>query len=416
MVVGAGPVGMFTALSLAQHGISVTILDAQWRTGAHSYALALHPSSLALFERVGLLDDVLSQSYRVRGVRLWEGIKPRHEMSISRLADDFSFLAVMRQDVLENMLELALKKKGVKVQWSHRLGRLSPAPFENAVSVQVLGKESFGYAVAHSEWLVEKTKQAQVPFIIGADGIHSTVRQELGFSFDALGAPEYYAVFEFKTDMAAEHLMHLVIDEKTSNVCWPMPNGYCRWSFLLNGFVDNIPSRRKDHFDLSFGDEFFPELEEEQLHQLIEERAPWFTGSVEEITWRKLVRFDHRMASDFGAGTVALVGDAGHTTSPAGLQSMNIGLREGWDVAQIIAERSDDDAFGSSMDAYRQARMREWRFLLGIDGGLDVKDAKDSWLAPYSTRILSSLPASGRNLYDMADQLGLEASLKAAIA
>ncbi len=50
LVVGAGPVGQLTALRLASSGVDVTILDKHWRTGAHSYALALHSATLRLLD------------------------------------------------------------------------------------------------------------------------------------------------------------------------------------------------------------------------------------------------------------------------------------------------------------------------------------------------------------------------------
>ena len=71
LVVGAGPVGLFTAPQLARRGIRVEIIDKDWRTGAHSYALALHPSSLRLFQDVGLLGEILDESYLVKTIGIY---------------------------------------------------------------------------------------------------------------------------------------------------------------------------------------------------------------------------------------------------------------------------------------------------------------------------------------------------------
>ena len=62
LVVGAGPVGLFTALLLAQRGIEVQIVEQARRLAARSYALALHPGSLALLDRVGLAKEALVRS------------------------------------------------------------------------------------------------------------------------------------------------------------------------------------------------------------------------------------------------------------------------------------------------------------------------------------------------------------------
>jgi 2-polyprenyl-6-methoxyphenol hydroxylase-like FAD-dependent oxidoreductase len=54
LVVGAGPVGLFTALHLARAGTRVAIVDEAPRAAARSYALALHAHTLALLDEVGL--------------------------------------------------------------------------------------------------------------------------------------------------------------------------------------------------------------------------------------------------------------------------------------------------------------------------------------------------------------------------
>src|SRR5690606_8964144 len=73
LVVGAGPVGLFTALHLARHGVRVQIVDKEWRTGAHSYALALHAASLRLLDDLGLRARVLEHAYRVDTVAFYDG-------------------------------------------------------------------------------------------------------------------------------------------------------------------------------------------------------------------------------------------------------------------------------------------------------------------------------------------------------
>ena len=60
MVVGAGPVGLFAGLCLAERGVGVQIIDKEWRGSMHSYALAIHPHSMAL------LDNKPNRSMRIR--------------------------------------------------------------------------------------------------------------------------------------------------------------------------------------------------------------------------------------------------------------------------------------------------------------------------------------------------------------
>jgi len=141
LVVGAGPTGLVAALSLAEAGLSVEVIDEEWRPAGHSYALALHPRS------IGVLAE--------------------------RLA-----------------------KKGIKVRWSHRLAGLEPRGDTVTATVQRLEKESGGYAVAHTEWSVGEILSFRAGFVIGADGHRSLVRRALGTSFEETRPSQAFAIFE----------------------------------------------------------------------------------------------------------------------------------------------------------------------------------------------------------------------------
>src|SRR5207302_279485 len=65
LVVGAGPVGLFSALQLASNGIDVTVIDRESGTAARSYACVLHQSTLGLLDQHGLIDEALEVGRRI---------------------------------------------------------------------------------------------------------------------------------------------------------------------------------------------------------------------------------------------------------------------------------------------------------------------------------------------------------------
>jgi len=216
LVAGAGPVGLLAALTLANHGVRTAIVDREWRPGAHSYALALHARSLALLGELGLRDRVLETAYPVRTVALYDGAGQRRaEMRLpGDAAGGTGCVAVMRQDALEKLLADALKRAGVRVAWNHEVVRLVPEDDRVGATINELAKDAGGYAVAHSNWVVARSSDLNVPWVVGCDGHRSFVRRRLGIEFAESGPVQHFAVFEFKTNADLGDQMRLVFGER----------------------------------------------------------------------------------------------------------------------------------------------------------------------------------------------------------
>jgi 2-polyprenyl-6-methoxyphenol hydroxylase-like FAD-dependent oxidoreductase len=406
LVVGAGPVGLLAALVLAKRGVRVEIVDRDWRTGAHSYALALHGHALKLLAGCGVFQDVLQRATRVHSVGLYAGADRKAEFCLSDDGDEMSALVVLRQDILERLLEEALHDLGVDVQWNHEVTRLAPHDDRVDVTIDTLEKASTGYAIARQEWTVKKSAHLSVPLVIGADGHRSLVRRALGIEFAQVGPSQHYAVFEMKTDVDLDAEMRLMLGEQTTDVVWPLPDRFCRWSFQLLDVSAPTAPRVKDRLAVQIGRTDFAALATDNFRSLLAQRAPWFTGHIEEITWRLVVFFERRLASRFGSGRVWLAGDAGHTTGPAGMQSMNVGLGEAWQLAEIMASILRDGQSPAQFQEYNCERLAQWRQLLGLEGGLHPGPDTDPWIAQNFDRLLSCLPASGDDLERLTQQVG----------
>lgn len=407
LVVGAGPVGLMAALVLARREVRVQIVDEAWRPTAHAYALALHPATLELLASLGLASRVLDAAERVRAMGVYEGPERRVRLDLTRATSAFPFVAVLRQSVLEELLVGALAELGVKVQWNHRLARLRPAAEHVDVTVDTLEKDQVGYAVMRTAWCIASSADLRPAFVIGADGHASLVRRRLSVEFPEVGHAQHFAVFEFATDFDFEHELRVVLRPTDANVVWPLPEGRCRFSFELPEYDDPTDAREKSRNVFELGAGRYPMLEESNLHALLAERAPWFDGRVEEIDWRLLVRFERRLAQSFGEGHVWLAGDAAHMTSPVGIQSMNVGLREVHELAMLLADRLKGGGSNAALGAWAQERTREWRKLLGLEGRAHVGETTPKWLRPYANELLLALPASGASLDELAGQLGL---------
>lgn len=407
LVVGAGPVGQFAALSLAKRGVQVEIADTGIWACSHSYALALHPDALALLDHFGLREAALEKAYPVRSIGIYDETERRARITLVGEDQPEDCLAVLRQDAIEALFEKALADAGVKIEWRHEVVDLVSNVDHVVAKVNQLKRESRGYIVAHSEWLVAKTDKVDVPFVLGADGFESETRRCLGIDFEEVGAPEYYAVFEFQTDADLQNEMKICFAGDTANVLWPLPGGACRWSFQLPGYESREMHRDKDRQLLSAGLERSNMVDDAHLRQFIEERAPWFKGSIDHVSWRMVVRFERRLAQRFGQNRMWLAGDAAHTTGPVGVQSMNVGLFEAWELALAMTRVLHEGAPLREVEECAASWHTEWRRLHGLTGGLKGGPHADPWIASHAAKLLSCIPAHGRKLTALAGQIGL---------
>ncbi|MGE0481229.1 MAG: FAD-dependent oxidoreductase [Phycisphaerae bacterium] len=406
LVVGAGPVGLFAALQLAERGLRVQVVDEERRTGAHSYALMLHPDSLRLLDEIGLASAALETGYRVDRVALYDDKQPRAEYRFSDLPARFPFLTILRQDAFEALLEERLRARGVQVQWSHRVAVLEPESDHVNVTIDQLGKMPGGYAYAQSKWEVERTMHTRARYVVGADGHRSLVRRAFDSAYPEVGPTTSFAVFEFQTDAMLGPQVRLVLDAHSANALWPLPGGWVRFNFQVEPDDASTESRTKARLGVSVGPMQFPELTEQDLMVFLQARAPWFRGRIGEMRWSMRVRFEQRLAESFGSGRLWLAGDAAHMASPVGGHSMNVGLREAHDLASRIAQVLKSGAAGALLDEYSQQRAAEWRQLFAI-ANVAAADGCDPWVAENRARIAACIQASGAERDQLLTQLRL---------
>ena len=408
LVVGAGPVGLFSALSLAERSIEVEVIDEAPTTASHSYALALHPRSLELLDGLGINPVTIQNSLRIDKVAFYEGSDRRAVLRLSDLPAEFPYALILRQSHLEDLLERALEKRKTKVKWLHRLSHWALENGGIRADFDKLDKVTTGYPIASSETQLVHEFHHEVPFLIGADGHHSIVRRQLEIEYEEVGPAQLFGVFEFEGEPPVRDEVRVVLTADSMNVLWPLPDGRCRWSFQMEASgVELEDVHYKSRLLVQSGRDYFPHLTRELLVHLIEERAPWFTVIPGEVFWSALVRFESRLAAGFGRDRVWLAGDAIHMTGPVGVQSMNVGLREANRLAEKIEEVQRGAYDPSRISTYEAKFRSEWQQLLGLGGGLTAGPRTDEWVASNRHRILPSIPASGRDLELLAEQIGL---------
>lgn len=410
IVAGAGPVGLVTALTLNKRGIPVEIIERDDRPGTHSYALALHPATVKLLRELGMEAEFREGGLSLQRIAFMDEAEERFELKLDEIQENGDGLLVVGQNHLEETLIAPLLEAGVPIHWNHRLASLKQDPSGVDLELERLSEGMSGYAMARLEWQVDRELSRRAEYLVGADGHLSMVRRKLGIEFPKVASTQSFAVFEFKTDYKHENKARIVFGKNGTNILWPLPGGYCRWGFEIDESEAEQYSRDKDRLFVQVGSHGYHALETGMLEQMIAERAPWFDGSVGHFRWRMIVRFEKRLAESFGNDRVWLAGDAGHLAAPIGMQSMNIGIREGKQLATILADVIEGKAGKEKLDAYRLDREREWRTLLGMEGKLVPGESTDPFLAKHADKLLDCLPASLESLPTFATALDMAVS------
>jgi len=407
LVVGAGPVGLWLALSLAEAGVQVTIVDRESRITARNYACALHSATLKLLNRFGLASAALERGRRVQKVAFYDGPSRHAELDLSKLAGDFPFLLILPQSALESLLEQRLRQAGVAVQWNHRFEDLAEEQEQVSATLEELEGTSTGYIIPHWETVVKRRVPIHAQYLLGADGHSSSIRQKLGIPFERAHQTETFAAYEFEADADGEEEVRVVFDEGTTNVLWPLGEKRFRWTFQLSRSEAGAELPEKDRRAVRLEQPAIDERVRQCVERVAQRRAPWFTASIEKITWCTEVGFQHRLVTGFGRNRCWLAGDAAHQTGPVGVQSMNAGFQEGGQLAEALRQILQENAEEAVLASYNQVALARWHKLLGVTGGLKIGANASPWIRDHYDRFLSCIPACNGDLDALAGQLNL---------
>ncbi|MFI6317056.1 FAD-dependent monooxygenase [Nonomuraea sp. NPDC050556] len=309
LIAGAGPVGLTAALDLTRRGIGVRIVDAAPGPATTSRAIATHPRTLEVYAQLGVIDAVLSRGRRITGFALY-----RDGRRLARLAADYTdmptrypFTLCIDQIVTEEILRDALRAHGVEPEWGVRLESFEQD--DEGVTAELRRGES--------------TETYRVPWLIGCDGGHSTVRKVLDLPL--IGASR-------QTWLLAD--AQVETDLPPNSIYWIRANAV---TMMAVPFIESGRWRVLDTVDVDYdGDPV-------RLAERLTGKLRTGLGGhvlVHPPTWVSVFTAQQRMVPRMRQGRCFVAGDAAHVHSPASGQGMNTGIQEsynlGWKLAMVV--------------------------------------------------------------------------------
>jgi 2-polyprenyl-6-methoxyphenol hydroxylase-like FAD-dependent oxidoreductase len=362
LIVGAGPTGLALGSALAAGGVRATVIDRLAAGANTSRAAVVHARTLEVLEPLGVSQRLVELGLQAQRFTIRDRDRVLVPIAFDALPTPYPYTLMVSQAVTEAVLLQRLGELGGKVSRSGALVELSQ---DEAGATATLDDGS----------------RLRARYLVGADGMHSTVRRCAGIAFSGGSYGESFVLADVRLDGGAS-LAEVVLYFSPAGmvVVAPLPGGVHR----VVATVDDAPAQ--------------PERADVQA--LLDARGPQRERAVvREVIWGSRFRVQHRIADDYRAGRVLLAGDAAHVHSPAGGQGMNAGILDAMRLAPALREALAGNT--AALDAYGAERRPAAREVVALADRLTrlatVRPALRG-LRNLALSTLSRIPAFRRGL------------------
>ena len=327
-VVGAGPVGMTLAGRLAQHGVSVALLEqTAGHLGEGSKALCMQRETLEIWARLGIGEAVARRGVQWNlGRTYFQGRELFQVRLPSSAADHFPpFVNISQTEVEEMLLARLGELPQVELRWSHRVMGVSQDPDGVTVSCETPSGAS----------------TLRAAYVVGADGPHSGLRHILGMGFPGHSFADLFLICDIHARLPFPRERRFYFDPPWNPgrqvLIHPQPDDTWRIDWQLPPGTDVEAERASGGLDRRI-------------------RAVIGATTDYQLLWLTPYRFHQRLVERFRLGRAMLAGDAAHLFSPFGARGLNSGVADAenlaWKLATVLAGRASD----SLLESYHAER------------------------------------------------------------
>ncbi|KAF9877265.1 FAD binding domain-containing protein [Colletotrichum karsti] len=336
VIVGAGPVGLFTALLLARQNIECIVLERRHGVSNHPKAHTLNPMTLEIFRQAGLDVAYMRQHAATAKdaglVRLVYGLADAEIGCFPYERQDDNVRTVTSEPLLnwpqpelERLLERTVGETGLaQVRRGWQVDTTDITEAGCIISCSSIGQSHDAHSI-------------QADFVIGADGVSSTVREKTtGIEFESMGPGHAYQSIVCKGSLRAA-----------------LPQGHDAMLYFC--FHPEHPSEFIAHnLDSSFV-HVTPVMDSASTGG--QRKAPPVEACLPGLQYSEVLRTiwetAPRVASSYSdpKHRVFVVGDAAHSLPPQGGLGLNTGIADAhnlvWKLVAIIRGKGTPNLLAS---------------------------------------------------------------------
>src|SRR6202789_2030122 len=321
VVVGAGPVGLATAIDLAQRDVPVVLIDDADRIGEGSRGICWSKRTLEILDRLGVGERLVAQGVTWKLGKVFYGDELLFSFDLLPEAGHKmpAFINLQQFYLEKALVDRALELKNLELRWSNR----------------VVGVDRLNDGARLNIETPDGLYRLDADWLIAADGARSSVRSLLGLDFAGVTFADKFLIADVR--MAA--------DFPTERRFWFAPTFHAGQSALMHRQPDDIW-----RIDLQLGPEAdaLAEQEPERVRARLQKvLAPHDF----ELEWVSVYTFNCRRLDRFVHDRVIFIGDAAHQVSPFGARGANSDIQDAenlaWKLAAFIKGESGEGLIAS---------------------------------------------------------------------
>jgi len=318
VVIGAGPIGLVTAIQLAQQGASPVLIEAEAQVCGGSRALAMSRRTMEIMEQCGVAGRI------VEGALLWtDGFsyykgKPVHHMKLPFAEDDkFHPMTNLAQCDVEKILLDRAFELGIDVRFQTKL--VAQEPHDEGVTLTLDTPE--GEYRIDAQWLV------------ACDGARSTVRKLQQLRFEGESFESRFVISDFRIDL----------DEPAGRRAYFDPPWLPGQTVLMHKAPKGI-WRLDYQVPAGMSDE--DALDDARIRNNIREHLAYIGVDLPwDVEWTTIYRPNALTLGSYRHGRTFYCGDAAHLLPVFGVRGMNTGVQDSlnlaWKIAAVLQGRAD---------------------------------------------------------------------------